>query len=512
MRLLVVSFHDFAYQVRVFMASGHPTRKLGTGPARQPACRDEMQREPVFVIPTCRLRDVGETVRQYDRHFAENGHPMRIMIFDDSGPSLHEKYFSSFSKIKTTNELYYVGPREKAEFKLMLGERLADDRLRPLISELFRPSYGGNRNFTLAYTLGDFLISADDDMRPYALIDEQGAPLADNEICRGKLVKADSMECHQHRQFDIAGAFLEVLGKPVEQIAGTYARGELLVDTATDLETNASKGLSKDNSLLLRGGNIAKEAVVKLAQTFRSGTNDIDALDFIEMFLENPAQTSFDTLADVYVLSRFRPVLTDKNWRMDCGVAAYDNTAGLPPFFPTRLRFEDYIYRLWIQRPGIAAAHVPAAQNHIKSPYMRNPPASEILNEEVANFLKRKILGSLTGLSEVGIQFAYEGEVELEETATILDKVHRLYDRAQAAIKTASSLRCEELNCFAASLKHVCFGFHLDFFQYNLQRLLRCTVSAIKSSLNLWPQLLEICGEGARRRELPQLRVCRGCH
>ncbi len=126
-------------------------------------------------------------------------------------------------------------------------------------------------------------------------------------------------QCQQH-QFDIAGAFLEVLGKPVEQISQTYARGELLIDTATDLVTNASKGLSKDNSLLLRRGSIRGDAIVKLAQTFRSGTNDIDAIDFIEMFLENPTQTSFDTLADVYVLSRFRPVLTDKNWRMDCGV------------------------------------------------------------------------------------------------------------------------------------------------------------------------------------------------
>ena len=35
---------------------------------------------------------------------------------------------------------------------------------------------------------------------------------------------------------------------------------------------------------------------------------------------------------------------------------------GLPPFFPTRLRFEDYIYRLWVQQDGVAAAHVDAAQ------------------------------------------------------------------------------------------------------------------------------------------------------
>jgi len=88
---------------------------------------------------------------------------------------------------------------------------------------------------------------------------------------------------------------------------------------------------------------------------------------------------------------------------MDCGVAGYDNTFGLPPFFPTRLRFEDYIYRLWIQQEGIVAAHVDAAQTHTKSNYMRNPVAAEIFNEEVSNLLKRKIKASVTLLNQLEV-------------------------------------------------------------------------------------------------------------
>ena len=33
-----------------------------------------------FVISTNRLRDVGETVEQYDEHFLRNGHSVRMMI------------------------------------------------------------------------------------------------------------------------------------------------------------------------------------------------------------------------------------------------------------------------------------------------------------------------------------------------------------------------------------------------------------------------------------------------
>ena len=111
-------------------------------------------------------------------------------------------------------------------------------------------------------------------------------------------------------------------------------------------------------------------------------------------------------LNDLYVLVNFRPVVTNRNWRIDCGVAGYDNTVGLPPFFPTRLRFEDYIYRLWIQQPGIAAAHVDSAQTHTQeTTYMRNPMAAEVFNEELCNLLKKKIKSSLTKINDLSISF-----------------------------------------------------------------------------------------------------------
>jgi hypothetical protein len=171
--------------------------------------------------------------------------------------------------------------------------------------------------------------------------------LSDAEISRGRLHKA-GQNGYTRKSFDILTSFLDVLGKPAGQAPDNYERGEVLVDTAMDLETNASKGVARENSLILQRGPLADDAVVKMAQTFRSGTNDIDAIDYVDMFLDDEQQTSLEDLNDLYVLVNFRPALTKKNWRMDCGVAGYDNTFGLPPFFPTRLRFEDYIYRLWV--------------------------------------------------------------------------------------------------------------------------------------------------------------------
>ena len=42
-----------------------------------------------------------------------------------------------------------------------------------------------------------------------------------------------------------------MLGKPVGEVPDNYEQGELLVDTAMDLETNSTKGLLDENSLIV---------------------------------------------------------------------------------------------------------------------------------------------------------------------------------------------------------------------------------------------------------------------
>jgi hypothetical protein len=461
-----------------------------------------------FVIPTRRLRDVGETVEEYDEHFWRNGHSPEIIVFDDSTPANQEKYFPLLEKTKTHQDLYYVGPREKEQFLSYLNSRLRDKRLESLVRSLFRPSYGGNRNYTLMHTLGGLMVSSDDDMRPYCMVEYSPESLGDDEVCRGRLHKFGE-NGYTRKSFDIISAFLDALGKPVSEVPDNYERGEFLVDTAMDLETNASKGLMREHSLMLQRGKVLENSRVKIAQTFRSGTNDIDAVDFLEMFLEDEAQTNLDALNDTYVLVNFRPVVTRKNWRMDCGVAAYDNTFGLPPFFPTRLRFEDYIYRLWIQQDGIIAAHVDAAQHHLKSNYMRNPPATEIFNEEVCNLLKRKIKSTVSHMDALTIGFDYSGEVTADDAREILEKIVALHRRAmQAAEGARTPDRAQALWLFAASLEKAFYGFEPDFFQQNLLRIVDDVVGVIKASIQLWPTLIEIAYFEKRRNGLPKTRVC----
>ncbi len=465
--------------------------------------------DTIFTIPTYRLRDVAETIEKYDEHFARNGHSVKMMVFDDSSLANHEKYYALLEQTKTVNDLFYVGPREKEHFLGFLNRKLRDKKLESLVRNLFRPSYGGNRNFTLIYSLGAFLISADDDMRPDALIESSPESLNADEISRGKLMKADAGG-FVHKSFDILTSFHDVLGRKVSELPGNYEKGELLMDTAMDLETNVSNDFAGDNSLILRRGPVSSNAVVKMAQTFRTGTNDIDALDYVQMYLRDESQhhSNLHDFNDLYVLVNFRPVVTKKNWRMDCGVAGYDNRLGLPPFFPTRLRFEDFIYRLWVQQPGLASAHVDAVQTHIKNNYMRNPLAMDVFNEELCTLLKKKIKGNVTKLDDLSIRFDYIGEVTLKDTQEILDKITGVHRQVtEAAARTKDAQRRQALTLFAETLARSFYGFEPDFFQQNVTRIVDDVISVIHASLDLWPTLAEICYFHKDKKEFPQLRV-----
>src|SRR5262249_37533431 len=156
----------------------HPARMESEKPVDFGSSVPMPGKELVFVIPTYRLRDVCETVEKYDENFWNNGHSTRLIVFDDSSVANHQKHYPPREQTKTNNDVFYAGPKEKEQFIQFLYKRLRDRKLESVVRNLFRPSYGGNRNFTLMYTLGSLMVSSDDDMRPYALIEDSPESLS----------------------------------------------------------------------------------------------------------------------------------------------------------------------------------------------------------------------------------------------------------------------------------------------------------------------------------------------
>ena len=211
------------------------------------------------------------------------------------------------------------------------------------------------------------MVSSDDDMRPYALMEHSLESLDDGEVSRGRLHRAGRERLHP-----------QVVRHPRRRSSTCWASGPARSRTTTSKGEVLRRHRDGPGDQRDEGPGAGELADARARPGRRPtrwsrwprrsapGPTTSTRIDFADLFLEDEDQVDPDELNELYVLVNFRPAVTNKNWRMDCGVAGYDNTFGLPPFFPTRLRFEDYIYRLWIQQDGVAAAHVDAAQNHTR--------------------------------------------------------------------------------------------------------------------------------------------------
>jgi len=460
-----------------------------------------------FVLPTKRIKNIPETLAEFLPLIENRSESFTVTIFDDSPKGLSDEVLPELKKINSKVPVSYVGADEKARFLEMLSERVCQPQYAPLLKEFFRPCYGGNRNFTALYTLGSHMISIDDDMRPYELRVDSAGPLAEGEISRGTLVNSSDSRTVSQKASDPIGHFVNCLGKKYSDLPEEYLGAHVLLDSQMDLQTNASLGLQRDTNLVLEGEAPAADDVVKMAQTYRTGTNDIDAIDFVEMCLENESQEEFSRHEDVFALEHLSPVATSINFRMDCGVAGYDNHAGIPPFVPSGLRCEDYLYRLWIQQPGTCAAHVNCALTHLKSSYMRYSHAHEILNEEIANLLKRKILASGFNAEPRTVNFNFDGHIERADAKDILDKIIGLHDRlkSQAESQTASASRRQNLGNLAVTLQDAFYGFNSDHFYLELARAVEREARLLKCCCTIWPSLVKAASDFSAE-QLPRMR------
>lgn len=466
--------------------------------------------EPVFVIPTYRLKDVGKAVAAFDAHFHQHGHSIPIWVFDDSTYDGHRRYYGHLERTPTFNEVFYVGPREKSAFLAHVQEKTGTDVADSIIYRMFRPSYGGNRNFILAYTLGRKVISSDDDMLPggYVSKDANGDVLADGEVMRAETVS--DLAQAEFREYDLYAAFLNILGTSPETLG--IEMGEYLEDPCYDLETNAVKdraSVQKTSSLHVKPLDSPLEGTrVRFAQTYRTGTSDLDAVELLALYLNSDA-SDVASLSNHFVLQGFKPVVTRKNWRFDCGVSAVDNDPGLPPFLPTRLRFEDYSQRLWSgKRSDVAAAHVSGVQHHTRSLYMRPPLTAEVYNEAVANFLKGKLKGTLTSVGDFNIKYDYDGRIRRSEVAEILDQARALDAQVQAAMsRDGNQARQEVLAHFRDNLSDLFRGYDADLFTNDFSRRIDEENYGIRDCMTYWERMLEASSWRARSKGLPMRKV-----
>ncbi|MFA4953114.1 MAG: hypothetical protein WC584_02750 [Candidatus Pacearchaeota archaeon] len=451
---------------------------------------DSKNSQAIFVIPTYRPQEIGETVARYSENFRSFGYSVPIIVFDDSrGEENRKRALKSFTEaeIDYPGNIWYVGEIEKKRF---LSKLETKTKIPPrLLQKIFRPSYGGNRNFTLAYTLGNLFISSDDDMYPLALFERQKG-LKEGEILKGRYVPREGR--YRTSPDDILVGFLEVLGKSVAEVPDTYERGNLIQDSNTDLLTNNTKpgALNSPNTLSLIRGEVSPTAIIKLAQTFRTGSSDVDSKDYVEEFLRNPVLVTMSDLSKVYAISDYKPCITKVNWRMDCGVAGYDNRQGLPPFIPTSLRFEDYMFRIWSQKQDIASAHVDSTQTHKRNPSNRPSLAEDYLNEELSAILKDEMRRLNDGIEDLVLHFDEGINIDSNRIGEIFERGQKLYTRAQSKSKDAFDRKGHYVQ-FANALFNSYYRFDREAFSQSVTNTLKTEMELLRRTLEVWPTIVE---------------------
>lgn len=474
--------------------------------------------EVSLVIPTYRLKDVAETVLEYHANLDKYGHDLPVIVFDDSTIETHLRDFSTFTS-RVPPQILYVGPREKAGFLALLVEKLGAEH-EPALRRMLRPSYGGNRNHTLLYTLGEMFISADDDMRPHGLFHRQRELLNGKEVLKGLYIdKTDPEQVIVQEEFDLVTVYLSVLGKSIRTVNGSCELvGSTLIDSMMDLYTNQTKGPLQPNTITLVEGEVNPQARIVTAQTYRSGSADVDAIDYANDFLINPYHAFVNDMSLRYVIQAFKPCVTSTNWRLDCGISGYDNSKGLPPFFPTQLRFEDYVFRLWLQDAGVAAAHVNGVQAHYRNPYMRESLPHDLWNEAMANFLKPRLKEQIVQINPTTLVFNGEIHVSGDESRKIVEEGRCYYvkalQRAATVVRqreTSDPLSPEQksnyLIGFARDVYDEYEGFDVAAFQRKMQRTIDDEMKAIVSTMTVWPDVLEAASELKQSENIPLRKI-----
>jgi len=187
--------------------------------------------------------------------------------------------------------------------------------------------------------------------------------------------------------------------------AGKLRARRVGVDTAMDLETNVSKDFARDNSYCSKRV-VAKSATVKSRRLSERAQIDIDALDFVHMYLNDQSQhhSNLHEFNDLYVLVNFRPVVTNRNGGSIAGSQAMI-TFGIASVFPSVCGARTISTGFWIQQPGICVGAHRCRANAREEHYMRNPLAMDVFNEETALCSKRKSKQAWKKLEDLSIRF-----------------------------------------------------------------------------------------------------------
>lgn len=456
----------------------------------------------VLAIPTYRATDIAQTVSLYGQNFKRHGHDVPIMVFDDSNRSNARISEGSLriasQRLGSQQQVWYVGPYEKARFKQGLKDRLGPEH-DSTVDKIFKPSYGGNRNFVLVYTLGDHFISVDDDIRPMGLFTSSGnTQTTDNSqlISRGRFLFEREVTGIPLIDQDVITGYQKFLGTKVRDHLGRVTMGSDVKDPNVD-DLGFTQGSLDEGLMIALPGKVPHDAIIKIAQTHITGDADIDSADLVHLFMETGVREVLSGhLPKKYVAEVCREAITASNNRLNGEILGYDNSDGALYFLPTALRCEDFIWRVHLEhQPKVACAYTKHAQYHERALSVRASVASDWFNELKAQQVKRRIRESVKEVGPYTMTFHTPKPISLETARDIETQIREKRDQARD-ISTSNGHSAHYLR-FAGELDAILQDEIVSPRQFatRLTSIVNSEFNWFNRTAALWPQILEYATE-----------------
>jgi hypothetical protein len=212
-----------------------------------------------------------------------------------------------------------------------------------------------------------------------------------------------------------------MLGRPVAEVSAAWTDagrplpvGSHLRDTNVDLTLNQAIRPLQPAAVELVPAQSGLQGRIGLTQAFLSGDPDLDARELVWAFHRWGDGRILQGRTPVqFVIDQHHPCLLDHDFRLTAAVLGLDNTGGTIPFIPTRLRFEDYLMRLYSLRQGFHVGYTDVVQTHRRAMAGRNNTVRDLVIEGLATLMKQLINA---GLRETGaFAFRFEARPALED-------------------------------------------------------------------------------------------------
>jgi len=463
-----------------------------------------------LAIPTYRSGDIAQTVSRYADNFRRYGHDVPIAVFDDSKSGdarISEGSLRMVSKrFDGKQQIRYVGPHEKAEFVERLTDRLGSDN-NSTLKRIFRPSYGGNRNYVVAFTLGQQFISVDDDMRPDGLFIDSENSYASNTISSGRFLYEREVSGIDLAPQDVISGYRSFLGTYVRDHNKSVQMGKSVIDPNVD-ELGFTIGDLDQSIHSLSPGQVPRYARIKAVLSHLTGDADIDSADLVKIFMQTGIEDILaGHLPKKHILEYCSEAIVAENDRLTGAILGYDNTDGGIYFLPTTFRCEDFIWRMHLsRRDELAAAYTSQAQTHTRSLSVRGSIASDWYNELVAQVVKEKMTDCIDEVGEHTMTFHHPDPVSIEAARSIRQTLVEKRDQAIEKAVNAKGLRGNYLR-FAGELDTILRDDvkNTEYFASQLTRKIGQEFDLYNRTAALWPDILTECS----RMDLPVVDITR---